>query len=280
MLDKIKQLLNEEIIIPTIKFLSFSPAEIERWKDADCINIIRKKSDINNLMLEDLIKTEWNKIYKIVDIQLYNDLEDFPYLNTLESDEIQNLCEINETFVGIKLIRYVKSEVKRFFYDCEFDESPIYGIRLISLGMVDEFGNELYLINKDYDWNKCTNNWLIENVKPYIQSAPDFYKMNKSDMIRKILDFIKPSLKTDIKLYGYYSAYDHVCFSQIFGKMINLPEGLPMFTIDLKQTLDYFGIPHYSKLINPPENEHDALCDAKWNLKLYKAIKEKFGVNI
>ena len=80
MLDKIKQLLNEEIIIPTIKFLSFSPVEIERWKDADCINIIRKKSDINNLMLEDLIKTEWNKIYKIVDIQLYNDLEDFPYL--------------------------------------------------------------------------------------------------------------------------------------------------------------------------------------------------------
>ena len=55
-LNLLKSLVSEEIIIPTIKFLSFSPVEIERWKDADCINIIRKKSDINNLMLEDLRK--------------------------------------------------------------------------------------------------------------------------------------------------------------------------------------------------------------------------------
>ena len=39
-------------------------------------------------------------------------------------------------------------------------------------------------------------------------------------------------------MYGYYSAYDHVVFSWLFGKMIDLPEGFPMYTIDLKQTLD------------------------------------------
>jgi hypothetical protein len=50
-----------------------------------------------------------------------------------------------------------------------------------------------------------------------------------------------------------------------------------MFTIDLKQILDYLGIKHFSDLgINAPENEHDALCDAKWNLNLFKTIKHKY----
>jgi hypothetical protein len=70
-------------------------------------------------------------------------------------------------------------------------------------------------------------------------------------------------------------------FVKYFGKMINLPEGLPMYTNDLKQILDYFGITDFKELgILPPENEHDALADAKWNLNLYKTIKNKFGVNI
>ena len=53
-----------------------------------------------------------------------------------------------------------------------------------------------------------------------------------------------------------------------------------MYTIDLKQYLDYLGINDYRTLLNPPENEHDALCDAKWNLNLYKQIKTKYGVKI
>lgn len=67
--------------------------------------------------------------------------------------------------------------------------------------MVDESGNELYLINNDYDWSTCTNKWLIENVRPHIKNAPAFYKMSKEDMIRRILNFVKPTLDKDIKLY-------------------------------------------------------------------------------
>lgn len=72
--------------------------------------------------------------------------------------------------------------------------------------------------------------------------------------------------------------YVYVKFS---GKMKDLPDGLPQFTIDLKQFLDYFGIENFKDLgLSEPENEHEAICDAKWNLKLFKAIKNKFGVNI
>ena len=37
---------------------------------------------------------------------------------------------------------------------------------------------------------------------------------------------------------GYYSAYDHVALCWLFGKMIDLPKGFSMYTIDLKQVLD------------------------------------------
>ena len=47
-----------------------------------------------------------------------------------------------------------------------------------------------------------------------------------------------PNKQVEIELYGYYSSCDHVVLSWLFGRMIDLPKGFPMYTIDLKQTLD------------------------------------------
>lgn len=40
------------------------------------------------------------------------------------------------------------------------------------------------------------------------------------------------------EFYGYYSAYDWVLFCSLFGRMIDLPAGFPMYCRDLKQMLD------------------------------------------
>jgi hypothetical protein len=40
------------------------------------------------------------------------------------------------------------------------------------------------------------------------------------------------------EFYGYYADYDWVAFCWLFGKMITLPKGFPMYCIDLKQELD------------------------------------------
>ena len=271
-------LLNEAVIIPNIKFLYFTSNEILKYKDLNEFYIIKPISELLAYNISDLIKTEWGKTYKIEDTQLFKELEDYPYLNTLSKDEIINLSNITETFKMLKLVKVIKKDVKRFFYDCEFDESQ-YGIKLISIGIVDENGNELYLINKDYDWS-CTSTWLMKNVYPSIKAAPDYLKISYKDIANKILKFIQPSPEVEIKLYGYYSAYDHVVLCQIFGKMIDLPENMPMYTNDLKQYLDYLGVDKNEVLSELQENEHDALCDAKWNLKLYNAIKNKYGVKI
>jgi hypothetical protein len=96
------------------------------------------------------------------------------------------------------------------------------------------------------------------------------------------------------EFYAYYADYDWVVFCWIFGKMIDLPKGFPMYCIDLKQMLDekvesvfiddgqgndlnkgrlewIKTLPYYP--IQEKETQHNALHDAKWNLKLYKFLK-------
>ena len=83
------------------------------------------------------------------------------------------------------------------------------------------------------------------------------------------------------KFYAYYADYDWVVFCQLFGKMIDLPKGFPMYCFELKQNLDEkFPEPKLSELkLNPfsdypqQENEHSAIHDARWNKKLHEFLK-------
>ena len=88
------------------------------------------------------------------------------------------------------------------------------------------------------------------------------------------------------KFYGYYSDYDWVVFCWLFGKMIDLPKGFPMYCIDLKQILDempdrpkhtifgYRTVEDIKSDVDYPKqtNEHNALADAKWTYELYKFL--------
>ena len=72
-------------------------------------------------------------------------------------------------------------------------------------------------------------------------------------------------------------------FCWVFGKMVNLPQGFPMYCRDLKQMLDekemdrqdgtdmveLRNLPTYPK----QTNEHNALTDAKWNFELFKFLQ-------
>jgi hypothetical protein len=89
--------------------------------------------------------------------------------------------------------------------------------------------------------------------------------------------------------YGYYSDYDWVVFCWLFGKMIDLPKGFPMYCIDLKQILDEYVLNKCGGNTNETSryllnlkdqldypkqiNEHNALEDAKWNYELYKFLQ-------
>ena len=97
------------------------------------------------------------------------------------------------------------------------------------------------------------------------------------------------------EFYGYYSDYDWVVFCWLFGKMIDLPKGFPMYCIDLQQTLEELQeledssalheslcgeyprkVVQYKECTDYPKqiNEHNALADARRNFELYKFLQK------
>jgi hypothetical protein len=153
---------------------------------------------------------------------------------------------------------------RRFWYDTEFIEYP-RTIDLISVGIVGENGEEFYGIN--WDCNHSTAGvWVQENVIAKLPErahpADDNPWMTRIQLQREVLKFFRPSKEDPVELWGYYSAYDHVALCWLFGPMINLPPGMPMLTLDIKQLCDSLGNP---KLPEVGKGEHDALADARWN---------------
>lgn len=63
------------------------------------------------------------------------------------------------------------------------------------------------------------------------------------------------------EIWAYYADYDWVAFCQLFGTMMDLPKGFPMYCRDLKQECDRLGNP---RLPHQKGKEHDALADAEW----------------
>lgn len=186
----------------------------------------------------------------------------------------------------------------KYFIDTEFHEykkDGINTIELISIGVVREDGANFYTESRDFNMEMAVaNEWLNENVIKNLMMKPSDRPSNDEIAIH-ILKFIGED--SDISFYGYFADYDWVVFCWLFGRMIDLPKGFPMYCRDLKQMLDecyvyqenkYEGEsrlkswlksvkshPDYPK----QQNEHNALADAIWNAELYKFISQKKFLN-
>lgn len=66
--------------------------------------------------------------------------------------------------------------------------------------------------------------------------------------------------KPDVRMFGSYTAFDHVCFCQMFGKMIDIPDNFNWCTHDLKTLIDLFGV---DKNEIEVKGDHNPLTDAK-----------------
>lgn len=174
----------------------------------------------------------------------------------------------------------------KFFYDCEFLEDGVT-IDLISIGIVREDGQEYYAVNEDAPWKRIAKHtWLVDNVASSLPQIHGDRRLHVSRSNPFALDFDHPSMRTksliasDVKklllsgdrepeLWAWYVAYDHVCLAQLWGPMMNLPEGIPMYTHDLKQECDRQGNP---ALPEQASGEHNALADARHNLVRARAL--------
>jgi len=136
-----------------------------------------------------------------------------------------------------------------------------------------------------------TNKEIAEEIKEFCKKD---YLYQNADTTTQWKDRGNP------EFYGYYADYDWVAFCWLFGNMIDLPKGFPMYCIDLKQLMDEKADTFYAHLRDDssirgklgPEfslkrkleimkgcnnypkqtNEHNALADAKWNKALYEFL--------
>ncbi len=233
----------------------------------------------------------------------------------------------------------------KYFLDTEFIEGfhkPLFGkkrhfIDLISIGIVCEDGRTYYAVSSEFN-PKNADDWVRKNVIlpcymdiVYVDSRNivnennfhiHFGKSNNQIAfeVKKFFGY-KPELTdygsdeftddNNIEVYAYYADYDWVVFCSLFGRMIDLPKGMPMYCKDLKQILDekvdkkdwYYGRDIWSNTRKEGEvdlqekdrpatleekldkikrhndypkqdNEHNALDDARWNFRLHNFLND------
>ena len=95
------------------------------------------------------------------------------------------------------------------------------------------------IVNDEFSYNTFkfllnrygkTNKEIAEEIKTFCHSELHLAKRKGG------LDFTKQEATPEF--YAYYADYDWVVFCWLFGRMIDLPEGFPMYCRDLKQMLD------------------------------------------
>jgi hypothetical protein len=161
----------------------------------------------------------------------------------------------------------------RIWFDTEFIEDG-RTIDLISIGMTREDDARLYLQNADCDLNRASD-WVRKNVFPHLDTGPRAWT-GKNEIARRVCAFAGDSPE----FWAYYADYDWVALCQLFGTMMDLPKGWPMYCRDLKQAADLAGNPTLPK---QDSTEHHALADAIWTRRAWewlestKALKDGLG---
>ena len=171
----------------------------------------------------------------------------------------------------------------KYFIDTEFIESgPSRPIELISIGIVCEDGREFYRQSSEFDPSHASD-WVRQNVLSKLDGPRGEYH-SLSEIASAVVEFVHPPFPQwpaemspserdrfrSIEFWGYYADYDWVVFCQIFGTMMDLPKGFPMFCMDIKQLCDERGNPGLPK---QGKGEHNALADARWNKAAWEFLQ-------
>lgn len=178
----------------------------------------------------------------------------------------------------------------KYFLDTEFIEDG-KTIDLISIAIVSEDDRSLYLQNTECNFHKASD-WVWRNVFPHLlhfnlRGARSCHERKESydsglgtrtltkcsdnaddpcpwrtrkeiaEAVKSFCAFEHADCKPEF--WGYYADYDWVVFCQLFGTMMDLPKGYPMYCRDLKQWADVLdaGLP------KPEIDVHHALHDAE-----------------
>jgi hypothetical protein len=153
----------------------------------------------------------------------------------------------------------------KIWFDTEFIEDG-KTIELLSIGLIREDGATYYA--EPSETNRLNaSHWVVENVLPFLNGPIKSRRV----IAKEVQEFAGDAPE----FWAYYAAYDWVVLCQLYGTMMDLPDGWPMFCRDLQQVRSEAGIVEL-----PPMDgqEHNALSDALWTKAAHEfCISHKGG---
>lgn len=177
----------------------------------------------------------------------------------------------------------------KIFYDTEFLEDG-KTIELISFGMAAEDGREYYAASRDMPHKRIAkSDWLCRNVVPSLPRIHGDRRLHVGRGNPLALDFEHPDMLSRnrlaagvlrfiqatpaVELWAWYGAYDHVCLAWLYGPMSQLPDGIPMWTNDLRQEALRLGLSD-EDMPKQAAGHHNALADARHNKVMGEFLAE------
>ncbi len=181
----------------------------------------------------------------------------------------------------------------KYFLDTEFIENG-ETIDLISIGIVADDGRTIYLQNanckfkkaSDFVWRNVFNHLIHFDMsgdrsctkpsqsldskiteKCFAENCP---WRSKYEIRDAVIEFCNQEKYGKPEFWGYYADYDWVAFCQLFGTMMHLPKGFPMYCRDIKQWADVLN----ARIPKPAKEVHHALVDAEWTRDAYLFLSD------
>ncbi|GAB2859274.1 polyadenylate-specific 3'-exoribonuclease AS [Actinocorallia aurea] len=178
-------------------------------------------------------------------------------------------------------------------YDTEFlDDGE--RVHLISIAIAADDGAEYYAVAAEAAeqplWPQITrHDWLMKNVVPHLPlAAPapgDVVDGGHSPRLR--LDTGHPDVKPraviarevaafiqatpEPALWAYYGAHDFIALTQLWGRLIHVPDGVPWYSHELAQEIERLD----AKATLPEQayGHHHALHDARHNRAVLRHLR-------
>jgi len=157
-----------------------------------------------------------------------------------------------------------------FYIDTEFNErGGNFPIDFISIGIVRADGATYYAVSREIDF-AALNDWVKQHVMPNVSPDPNEWvrlSLNPNTPVSGVWK-TKVQIKQDILAFvgdatpvfiANFADYDHVVLCQLFGAMVDLPAGWPMWTYDVRQLSADYGNPRWPV---EDDDKHNALGDS------------------
>lgn len=174
---------------------------------------------------------------------------------------------------------------KLFYIDSEFVEEngevDLLSFAIVTDEELDSLGSLYFALD---DWEeKDLPQWHVDNVLPHLKGVERISRENARSRLHNFFRYHTQDFLKKPRVLGYYSAFDFVAFSSLWGRMIDLPKGVPNYFYDLRtfNALDGHRI-HLKSFLDKDAKLHDALADAMGVRAMHrgwkKALAEHFPV--